>query len=246
MRSLLPVASDEVDLHAWYAAGWVEAGGLRLNFVSSADGAATTDGLSGGLQTPGDNTVFAALRDLADVVVVGSGTVAAENYRPIRVSPERRTRRRQYGLAETLPTAVVSASLRLDPTADLFTCTQPRTIVITGTRGDAAALASLQRTCDVIVAGDDVVDFAAARRQLEARGLRRILAEGGPTMFGEWGAAGVANELCLSITPKLAGPGSRRIVTGGPWAEAPVSVELAGLLEEGGALFCRYRFPRTQ
>ncbi|MDP9117050.1 MAG: dihydrofolate reductase family protein, partial [Actinomycetota bacterium] len=102
--------------------------------------------------------------------------------------------------------------------------------------------ATLERTCDVIVAGDDVVDFAAARRELEARGLPRILAEGGPTMFGEWAAAGVANELCLSITPKLAGPGARRIATGDPWARAPVSVELTALLEEGGALFCRYRF----
>ena len=60
MRVLLPAgrsapgspATDTVDLHAHYAEGWVAEGGVRVNFVSSADGAATAGGLSRGLQTP--------------------------------------------------------------------------------------------------------------------------------------------------------------------------------------------------
>ena len=101
MRALLPVPADgaasapEFDLHAHYAAGWTDRGGLRVNFVCAADGAVHASGRSAGLQTPGDNAVFAALRDLADVVLVGSGTAVAEGYRPAKPGPRRRALRRE-------------------------------------------------------------------------------------------------------------------------------------------------------
>src|SRR5919201_6126548 len=120
MRALLPTRNDDVDVHAFYSSDWLDAGGLRVNFVSSADGAAQAEGKSAGLQTPGDNRVFAALRDLADVVVAGAGTVTIEGYRAITVSDERAEIRRSYGLADVLPTAVISRSLRLNPDSALF------------------------------------------------------------------------------------------------------------------------------
>jgi riboflavin biosynthesis pyrimidine reductase len=112
MRALVPDRLDDVDVHAFYAADWVDTGGLRVNFVSSADGAAQAKGKSEGLQTPGDNQVFAALRDLADVVLAGAGTVTIEGYRAIKVSDRRAAIRRDYGLRDVQPTAVISASLR--------------------------------------------------------------------------------------------------------------------------------------
>ena len=81
---------------------------------------------------------------------------------------------------------------------------------------------------------------ALARRALEERGHRRILSEGGPTAFGDFAAAGVVDELCLSVSPLLAGPGPQRIIGGRPWP-GPRSLDLIGLLEEDGALFLRYR-----
>lgn len=243
MRALLPVPAEDVDVHGAYAADWLDNGGMRLNFVASADGAATEDGKSRGLQTEGDNKVFAALRDLADVVLAGAGTVRTEGYGAIEVSPRRRKIRAGYGLRESLPTAVISRSLRLDPAAALF-ATAPesaRTIVITGTAGDPDVRAALREVADVVVAGDDDVDLAAARAALAERGLTRVLCEGGPTLFGDLARSGVVDELCLSITPMLVGPGARRIVAGPMWDAGPKSLELAGLLEEHGALFCRYR-----
>jgi riboflavin biosynthesis pyrimidine reductase len=244
MRALLPVPADDVDVHAAYASDWLDNGGMRLNFVASADGAVTADGKSRGLQTRGDNTVFAALRDLADVVLAGAGTVRTEGYGAIGLSPRRRAIRTGYGLRETLPTAVISRSLRLDPASELF-ATGPdaqRTIVITGTAGDSGVLAALRAVADVIVAGEDDVDLAAAKTALAERGLTRVLCEGGPTLFADLARHGVVDELCLSITPLLAGPGARRIVAGPIWDEAgPTSLELVGLLEENSALFCRYR-----
>jgi riboflavin biosynthesis pyrimidine reductase len=246
MRALLPEKVDDVDVHEWYARGWLEPGGLRVDFVSSVDGAATAGGKSDGLQTPGDNRVFVAMRDLADVVMVGAGTARAEGYRGIRLSDRRRGIRRTYGLADQLPTTVVSRSLLLDPDSALFTDAPEgaRTIVVTCAAADSSRRAALERVADVVVVGDDATDLAAAREALEQRGLRRILCEGGPSLFADLAAAGAVDELCLSITPLLAGPGARRIVTGEAWPQPPAPLELVHLLEEDSALFCRYRLPR--
>jgi len=247
MRALLPHPSADVDLHAFYARDWLDRGGLRVNFVSSVDGAATSDGVSGGLQTPGDNQVFAALRDLADVVVAGAGTVRTEGYGAARLSDSRVALRLEHGLRAALPTAVVSRSLRLDPSAALFTeaADDARTIVLTCAAGDADVRAALDQVADVVICGDEDVDLAVARHALEERGLTRILNEGGPTLFGDLAAAGVVDELCLSLSPLLAGPGARRIVAGELWPGDPRELELVSLLEDDGALFLRYRATST-
>ena len=246
MRALLPAPADDVDVHACYADGWLADGGVRVNFVASADGAATEDGLSRGLQTPGDNRVFAALRDLADVVLAGAGTVRAEGYAAITVGDRRRAIRKQHGLRPVLPTAVVSRSLRLDPAHELFTSAPPdaRTIVLTCAAADPGLRAELERVADVVVCGDETVDLAASRAALRERGLTRVLCEGGPILFAQIAEADVVDELCLSITPVLTGPGARRVVAGEPWPGDPRRLALSGLLEEDGALFCRYRVER--
>jgi riboflavin biosynthesis pyrimidine reductase len=103
--------------------------------------------------------------------------------------------------------------------------------------------AALDDVADVVICGDTDVDLVRARGALDERGLRRILCEGGPTLFADLTHAGVLDELCLSVSPLLAGPGSTRISAGAIW---PLSagerhlLRLTGLLEEGSALFCRY------
>ena len=251
MRALLPVTGCEagfdtggdVDVHAFYAADWTEQAGLRANFVSSVDGAVSVDGLSRGLQTPGDNRVFAALRDLADVVLVGAGTARAEGYRTVRPAGERLRLRREFGFADALPLAVCSSALRLDPAGPMFTGAAPeaRTIVLTHEAADPERRRALSKVADVIDCGASAVEPLRAITALRDRGLTRILCEGGPHLLASLGYAGLLDELCLSITPLLAGPGPGRVSAGEPWTTGPRPFALAGLLEQDGALFCRYR-----
>jgi len=240
VRALLPTHLTDADVHAHYAANWVADGGVRVNFIASVDGAVTAGGLSRGLQTPGDNRVFAALRDLADVVLVGAGTARAEGYGVIRA---RASIRHQLGFAAELPTAVVSRALDLDATSGLFGA-DPRTIVLTCAASDAGRRAALGEVADVVVCGDTTVDLALGMAALRDRGHTRILAEGGPHLFADLARAAVLDEVCLSISPVLAGPGAGRILAGNPFEEL-IALTLTGLLEEDGALFCRYRARMT-
>jgi len=240
-----------VDVHAHYAENWLESGGVRVNFISSADGAATSAGLSRGLQTPGDNRVFAALRDLADVILVGAATAAAEGYRPSEPGSARRTIRESYGLPAAPAIAVVSASLSLDLTAPLFAAAKAApTIVVTSSaapmarRNDIIDLAGTATRLQVVetpaMAGG--VDFAEAVASLRQLGYSRILCEGGPRLFGAGLESGAVDELCLSYSPLLVGPSGPRIVAGPEeLAGFPQPLRLTGLLEEDGALFARYR-----
>jgi riboflavin biosynthesis pyrimidine reductase len=241
VRRLLPDPADELtddDLLAAYAPPAGTARHVRANFVQSADGAGSLDGLSGGLSSAADKRVFGLLRDLADVILVGAGTVRAEGYGYPAYDEHRRARRRRLGLAELPTFAVVSRSLDLDPTSSLFTAAPVRTLVITAGAAPADRRAALEPVADVVVAGDEQVDLAAALDELAGRGLRRVLCEGGPTLLGTLAAAGLLDELCLTVAPLLAGPGAGRITAGPGHPALPMRV--GQLLTEGGALFCRY------
>jgi riboflavin biosynthesis pyrimidine reductase len=246
MRALFPVPVDDVDAHVHYAAEWLDRGGVRVNMISSLDGAATSDGLSEGLQTPGDNQVFAALRDLADVVLVGAGTAAAEGYQPINLGEHRIAIRREYGLAAAVPTAIVSRSLHVDPASPLFREAPDgaRTIVLTCAAADASTRAALAEVAEVVICGEGTVELDLAYAALRARGLGRVLCEGGPTLLASLAGAGMLDELCLTISPLLAGPGGIRIVEGRPWEAVRSHLKLIGLLEQDNALFLRMRADR--
>ena len=117
---------DLARLYAYPPGPW-----LRANFVASVDGAANFDGASAGLSSDADRHVFALLRTLADVIVVGAATVRAERYGPVRPASCGATC--GPGRAPTPPIAVVSARLDLDPASSLISSAPPhaRTIVIT-------------------------------------------------------------------------------------------------------------------
>ncbi len=242
MRRLLPSpAGDRLtddDLVAAYAVPETTDAHVRANFVASADGAASLDGRSGGLSTPGDRRIFALLRDQCDVILVGAGTARIEGYRPPVADERRRARRRSLGLAPLPRIAVVSGRLDLDPASPLFAPDQPRIIVVTHRSAPEDRRAALAEVADVLVAGEGAVDVAAAIGDLAGLGLPKVLCEGGPTLLRTVLTADRLDELCLTIAPTLVGAGSHR-VTDGPIAD-PMQLEIGHLLEEDGALFLRY------
>jgi riboflavin biosynthesis pyrimidine reductase len=243
MRRLLPDPVDDVELTTAYS--YPTIGTLmRGNMISSADGAATFAGRAGGLGNPTDQRVLGLLRALADVVIAGAGTVTAEGYGPARARPEYQELRAAAGQLPAPVMAVVSNGLHLDFASRYFTEAPQPPIVVTCEDAPADRVLAAQLVADVIVAGARSVSPRAMIEALVARGYRRLLCEGGPTLLASVVADGVLDELCLTISPMLVGGPSRRIVEGPPFDPAP-RLRLAQLLQDDDdLLYARYEIVR--
>ncbi|CAN5741976.1 pyrimidine reductase family protein [soil metagenome] len=241
VRQLLPEPID-VDPAAAHASAARPAPPARpwvlVNMVASIDGATAVDGVSGGLGGPADKEVFSALRAVADVILVAAGTARAEEYGPPRTPPSRRAEREARGQAPYPRIALVSRSLDLDVESALFTEAQERPIVFTVSDPPADRRAALDPVAEVVSVGDDGVDLAQALSWLHQCGVRTVLAEGGPGLNGQLVAAGLVDELDVSIAPLLVGGDSARLAHG-PTA-GPTPLDLAHLWEADGMLFARY------
>jgi riboflavin biosynthesis pyrimidine reductase len=221
---------------------------LRANMVMSLDGAATLRGRSGGLSGEADKQVFAMLRALADVILVGAGTARVEGYGPVRPGTEGvRWAWLREGRPPAPPIAVITRRLDLDPESSLLApaAGHARTIVITTEAAPAGRRAAVAAAAEVIVAGGTSVDLPAALDALSVRGYRRVLTEGGPHLLSQVIAAGLLDELCLTLSPLLAGPGASRIVAGTgpgltPGGDSAHPLALAHVLADDGHLLCRY------
>jgi riboflavin biosynthesis pyrimidine reductase len=191
------------------------------------------------LSSETDRHVFALLRTLSDVILVGAATARQEHYNPVR--PRELWRHLREGRPPTPPIAVVSGRLDVDPRSPLITAApaDARTIVITTAQAPPDRRAALATRADVIVAGGQTVDLKAAVSALADRGHQRMLAEGGPHLLAQLVEAGLMDELCLTIGPLMAGPDASRIVAGPP-ATQPRPLTLAHVLEDDGFLLCRY------
>ncbi|WP_448616548.1 dihydrofolate reductase family protein [Modestobacter sp. URMC 112] len=211
---------------------------LRVNFVAALDGAISVEGRSGGLGSEGDRRVFRVLRALADAVLVGHGTAAAEGYRPVLPDSPVGRLRTALGREPTAPVVVVSRRASLSPDAQLVTDAVSPTVLVTCAAADARRRAALTAAgAVVLVCGDDDVDLPAAVDALADRGLAQLVCEGGPALFSAALAAGVVDELDLSVAPLLVGGGPGLL----PGALAgPRRAELRQVLEEDGYLFTRY------
>ncbi|WBB70208.1 pyrimidine reductase family protein [Micromonospora sp. WMMD812] len=185
---------------------------LRVNFVSSLDGAVSVDGYSAGLSGEPDKRVFGLLRMLCDALVVAAGTLRREGYRAVRLDPVRRAWRRDHGLPQYPTLVVVSGSLHLDPAQAAFADAPVRPVVLT--RDGAVPPPGLSDVVDLVPCGTDRVDLVTGLAELRRRGFDQLLCEGGPHLFGALTAADLVDELCLTVAPLLAGPGPGRITAG--------------------------------
>lgn len=178
--------------------------------IASVDGAASLQGRSGALGGPADKSLFALLRALADVIVVGTATTRTEGYRPARLEEAVRARRSKWGLSPVPPIAVVTQGCRLDWTSPFFTEAEQRPLVLTAASAGAAERARAAQVADVIVAGETDVDLGSAVAVLGERGHENVLAEGGPGVAIQLRAAGLLDEVCLSLSPLLVAGDARR------------------------------------
>jgi riboflavin biosynthesis pyrimidine reductase len=204
---------------------------LRVNFVSSVDGAVEVDGLSAGLSGEADKRLFRELRRDCDALLVGAGTFRAENYRPLTLDAGRRAWRAERGRAAYPELVVVSRSLKIDPRHPALRDAPVRPVILTG----SSAVTELSNVADVL-RFSSLTDGLA---QLRERGLTELLCEGGPQLFAALASEDLVDEVRLTLSPLLAGPGSGRI-TAGPAHPARRLTLGEVRTEADGTIFLRY------
>jgi riboflavin biosynthesis pyrimidine reductase len=239
-RVLHPAPGDGASVDATTALGsWREdrpdGAGVALNFISSVDGRIAVDGRSASLGGPADRALFHALRSRADAVLVGAGTVRDERYGPLIKAAATRDARRREGLDEQPLALIATSSLELDPTLPLLRDPGSRVVILTSSGGRLPACAA---HVDYVRSPSLAEGLAGARERF---GLAVVLCEGGPSLAGALAAAGLIDELFLSLAPMIVGDvqGAPTMLRGaGP--PVPLALELAMLLQSQETLFARY------
>jgi riboflavin biosynthesis pyrimidine reductase len=201
------------------------------NFVSSLDGIVSyrIPGKAGGGEISGNNEpdrfIMGLLRASADAIVIGAGTLQATSpshvWTPEAVYPEAASPYREYRtvvLQKPAPasTVIVSASGVLDLNRPMFRRPSPPIRILTTAKGGDrlrdAGVDSLP-AAEVIVLGDSggTVSLTAILHFLHADcGVRLLLHEGGPTLFGQFVAAGLIDEFFLTVAPQIVGSSTAR------------------------------------
>jgi riboflavin biosynthesis pyrimidine reductase len=223
------------------------------NFVSTIDGVVAIPSVprSNRLIAAGseaDRFVLGLLRACADVLVIGSGTLAASprsTWSPAEAFPDAAADfaelRRRLGRPERLEVAVLTRSGRLDPAHPAFAA---GAVAVTTDDG-AAELGRLLPAESLLTIGEEL-DPVLVTTELEARGHRLILCEGGPHAIGPFLERRLVDELFLTLSPLLTGRGGAdprlSLVEGTDLLPGgPLAASLLGIRQDEDHVFLRYR-----
>lgn len=210
-----------------------------VSMISTADGRAAREGRSATIGGDADLELLLELRAVADAVLIGTGTLRAEGYDRLVKREERRRRRVAAGLSPDPVAVILSRRFDVPWDAGLFRAPEQPVLVYTGLQtADAGEPPDVPARVEVVRL--DVPGLTEMLADLRARGVRALLSEGGPTMHGALHAAGVVDELFLTIAPVITGDDDEpNVVEGGRLPEA-AELELVSVRSAGSEVFLRY------
>ncbi len=160
-----------------------------------------------------------AVRAGSDAILVGAGTVRNDNPRLVVRSPARVAERAARGLSPTPMKVTVTERVKLDPDAQFFTVGDtPKLVYCAGDAADTAR--DLLGAVATVVDAGRPVSMRWLCEDLHARGVRRLMVEGGGTVLTQFLTGGLADELHLVVAPLFVGDTrARRLVDDGcfPW-----------------------------
>ena len=208
-----------------------------VNMVSTIDGRAQVLGRTRELGDEADLEMLLELRAIADAVLIGTGTLRAEGYARLIGSAERRARREAAGLAADPPAVLLSRSLDLPWDAGLFADAEQPVLVYTSEAAEAEVPETVAPV-EIVRMADPAP--AAMLADLRARGIAALLSEGGPTLNHALLAAGVVDELFLTIAPQITGEAEALRIVEGEGLAVPRRARPVWVLRASGELFLRY------
>ena len=182
-----------------------------------------------------------AVRASCDAILVGAGTVRADDPRLAVRDPERRAQRVAQDRPPTPRKVTLTRHPNLDPQATIFAGGEGDPLVYAATAAVDATRRRLGGRATVVDAGDrPEVGWVSA--DLHARGVRRLMVEGGQDVLRQFLGAGIADELQLVVAPVFVGhPGAPRLLGAErPAAEGTPRVDLAEVRQVEDVVLLRY------
>jgi riboflavin biosynthesis pyrimidine reductase len=224
LRRVLPVADGPITIAEAYAAPLGQRIGrpwVGLSMVASLDGSTVVDGVSSGLSSDNDASVLQQLRSVAQVIIVGAGTVRGEGYGKPKTPGQR--------------IGVVTRSGSVDTTGELFRSGAGFLITTEQAEIDAEGV-------DVLRAGVDEVDLRDALERLPdlCPGVDFVQAEGGATLNAALADADLFDELNVTTSPATVGGGGPRLFHGGTDHSHRYDLEQL-VVDDESFLFSRWR-----
>lgn len=217
---------------------------VLANTVVTADGKTAFEGRSTPIGSRFDRAVMRRLRAAADAVIIGAGTLRAEEIE-FRLPPPLLARRADRGLPPWQSVVVVSSRGDLPMERRVFSLQTEdvRPVVVTSARGREAMEHVVPAWVRILVAGEGSVNLpeavAALRRDL---GVRHAVLEGGPSLNAAMLDAGLVDEILFTLAPRvLGGPALTMIAGAQPLAGGLREMKLLSALAYGGELYLRYR-----
>ena len=193
-----------------------------VNIAMSADGKISTrERRQVRISGAQDFTRVDRLKAGCDAVMVGIGTVLADDPSLTVKSEECRKYRRKQGWDDHPVRIVVDSTGRIPPDASILHKGEGKRVVAVSRRADATKISLLGKKATVIIAGEDEVDLCALMNELGAMGIHRVLVEGGGTLIAGLIEAGLVNEIYTFIG---------NIIIGGK--DAPTFTEGEGFILE--------------
>jgi riboflavin-specific deaminase-like protein len=224
-----------------------------INMVSSLDGKATAEGKAGTIGSPADRTLMRILRARADAVMVGAGTIRAEKL--TLAVPENLSRERKIRGLDPQPLAVIITATGDVPLRENLLSSSPDNLLILASpEASEERLAALSSVASVeLVVPEEAetqgprLDLTVALEILKKQyAVDVLLVEGGPALNHALFSAALADELFLTLAPRLLGgddegPGPLTILEGPPILPGKsLEPELVSVYLSGSDLFLRY------
>lgn len=237
------VDPDALYLDLSFPAGIDDRPYVAINMISTADGKATIAGRSSTIGSPLDRLIMRRIRAACDGILTGAGTLRAEDINPT-LPPDLQQKRVAQGRAPNPIAAILSASGDLPLDRKFFSLTGFQRVVFVSASAPADRIERLQARAQVFVQDPERPTLPQVMSVFRTElGVGSLLCEGGPQLNSELVHLGYADELFLTIAPRVVGGSGKTITEGPPLPREQIRpVELVSMSARDSELFLRYRF----
>ena len=217
---------------------------VTINVAMSADGKISTHSREKfSLGSPEDRRIMDVLRARADAVIVGARTVRNDGW-AIRVrDPEIRRKRVARGRRPHPLNVVLSTRLDLSPNSQFFEHPRTEKLIITSRQAKASRIRRFDKYGDVWVTPSNRIRPGAVLRELQRRGHKKILLEGGGELNFSFFKERLVDEIYITVTPRIIGGQSAPTPVDGSGflKNDQVRLQLVSSRRRGEEVFLRYR-----